>query len=239
MLAEIAGLGERGFPRDAGRPSLPTADLPGEATESQVNLGDRRTRRSQPSQPSRTLVLRFHTTPTRVVGSGRVEGLEVRRGGATEVIEAGLVVRSVGFRATPVPGLPFDEATGTVPHERGRVEPGTYVVGWIKRGPRGFIGTNKSDATETVGSILDDLDAGLPAPRAVPGPLPGAIGLDGWRAIDAEERRRGEVQGRTRGTIVDLDELRRIAAEAEHPTHAPERRGRVRPERFARLLLGR
>ena len=178
------------------------------------------------TEGARTLVLRFHTTPEQVVGTERVEGLEVRRDGVTELLEAGLVVRSVGFRGSPVPGLPYDEATGTVPHERGRVEPGTYVVGWIKRGPRGFIGTNKSCAAETVSSLLDDLDEGLPSPVAHPGPLPGAIGLTGWRAIDAEERRRGEAQGRVRATIVDLDELRRIAEEAEHPAPAAATRPR-------------
>jgi ferredoxin--NADP+ reductase len=183
-------------------------------------------RTSTSDEGVRTLVLRFHTTPTRVLGTDRVTGLEVVRDGVTEVLDAGLVIRSGGFKGAPVPGLPFDEATGTVPHEGGRVEPGTYVVGWIKRGPRGFIGTNKSCAAETVASILDDLDAGLPSPDAVPGPLPGAIGLAGWRAIDDDERRRGEAQGRTRATIVDLDELRRIAEEGEHPTPAatPARR---------------
>ncbi len=181
--------------------------------------------------PTRTLALRFRTTPTRVVGAGRVEGLEVSRDGVTEVLATGLVVRSVGFRGAAVPGLPFDEATGTVPHERGRVEPGTYVAGWIKRGPRGFIGTNKSCAAETVSSLLDDLDAGLPGPAVVPGPLPGTIGLAGWRAIDAEERRRGEAQGRARATIVDLDELHRIAEEAEHPAPAAGRPRKLAPLR--------
>ena len=228
-LIGLRGLVARGALRvvvDTGGRQLDLAD-PKSATLAEIaRLGD------QPGS-RRTLVLRFHTTPTRVVGADRVTGLEVQRDGASEVLDAGLVVRSVGFRGAPVPGLPFDETTGTVPHERGRVEPGTYVVGWIKRGPRGFIGTNKSCAAETVASILDDLDTGLPAPVAVPGPLPGAIGLAGWRAIDSEERRRGEAQGRTRATIVDLDELRRIADEAEHAQAAPADR---RPRTWVPLL---
>ena len=57
------------------------------------------------------------------------------------------------------------------PHaRRGEPLPGEYVVGWIKRGPTGIIGTNKRDAQETVDVLLEDLDAGrLPAP-ARPGP---------------------------------------------------------------------
>jgi ferredoxin--NADP+ reductase len=219
MLAEIAGVG---FPGYAGDTPPPMVISPWEEAGSLHTQGNR---------PARTLVLRFHTTPTRVVGTDHVEGLEVTRDGRTEVVPAGLVVRSVGVRGAPVPGLPYDDATGTVPHEQGRVEPGTYVVGWIKRGPRGFIGTNKSCAAETVSSLLDDLDAGLPAPVAVPGPLPGAIGLAGWRAIDEEERRRGAAQGRTRATVVDLDELRRIAEEAEHPVPAPARARKLAPLR--------
>ena len=126
-------------------------------------------------------MLRFTTSPVEVLGTDRVTGLRVVRNrlvadaagvlraeptGETEVIDAGLVVRSVGFRGVPVAGLPFDDERGTVPNERGRVEPGVYVVGWIKRGPVGFIGTNKTCAQETVSTLLDDLDAGLPAPPA-------------------------------------------------------------------------
>jgi ferredoxin--NADP+ reductase len=67
-----------------------------------------------------------------------------------ETLATGLVFRSVGYRGVALPGVPFDEATGTIPNERGRVSPGVYVAGWIKRGPSGVIGTNKKDATETV-----------------------------------------------------------------------------------------
>ena len=71
---------------------------------------------------ARRLVLRFHTSPVRLVGEERVTGIEVVRDGVAEVIDAGLVLRAIGYRGQPVPDLPYDEATGTVPHERGRVE---------------------------------------------------------------------------------------------------------------------
>ncbi len=161
------------------------------------------------------LVLRFHTTATRILGEERVTGVEVRRDGADAVIEAGLVVRSIGFRGVPVLGLPFDAASGTVPHDRGRVAPRSYVVGWIKRGPRGFIGTNRSDARETVASLLADAEAGLlPSPRlpATEHENNGVLGLREWRTVDAEERRRGRAEGRPRVKVTDADELRRIAA---------------------------
>lgn len=140
-------------------------------------------RADAPHDGRRRIVLRFATAPVEVLGDDRVEGLRVERTrlvagpdgapraeptGVTEVIDTGLVIRSIGFRGLPVPDLPFDERTGTVPHRAGRVEPGVYVVGWIKRGPVGFLGTNKSCAQETVASLLDDLDAGTAGGRRTP-----------------------------------------------------------------------
>lgn len=185
----------------------------------------------------RRIVLTFATSPTEVLGEdGRVTGVRVATNrlvptaGGTDVraettdevrtIAAGLVIRSVGHRGLPVADLPFDEATATVPNDRGRVRPGIYVVGWIKRGPNGFIGTNKTCAQETVESILDDLDAGLPTPTSSAKDVatlvrtrhPDSIDLSGWQRLDAAERERGIRTGRTRAKIVDPAEQHTIAA---------------------------
>lgn len=173
----------------------------------------------RPRRPGvRRIVLRFHATTARILGEdGVVSGVELTDG---SVLGAGLVVRAIGFRSLPVAGLPFDETTATVPHEQGRVRPGTYVAGWVKRGPRGFIGTNRSCARETVESLLDDLDAGrCPRPsgtattvaQVVADRRPDALGLTGWRAVDAEERRRGALRERPRVKIVDRVEQLRVA----------------------------
>ncbi|MBA5849331.1 4Fe-4S binding protein [Gordonia amicalis] len=128
----------------------------------------------------RRIRLAFFGSPLEVRGQdGRANGVVVSRNrvlvddaGATVIeptgenvtLEAGLVLTSVGYRGVPVPGLPFDEAKGVIPHRAGRVfdgdeqVPGTYVTGWIKRGPSGFIGTNKTDSAETVSSLLADLE---------------------------------------------------------------------------------
>ncbi len=118
-----------------------------------------------PAHDRRRIVLRFHSAPVAVLGDTQVRGVRVADG--TE-IAAGQVVRAAGHRGRPVPGLPFDEDTGTVPHSGGRVtgRPGTYVVGWAKRGPTGGIGANKTCARETVGALIADAVAGrLPRPR--------------------------------------------------------------------------
>ena len=92
-------------------------------------------------------------------------GLRAQPTDERETIPAGLAFRAIGYRGIPLPGVPFDERSAVIPNEAGRVLdphtgvalPGEYVVGWIKRGPSGVIGTNKRDAQETVDAILADL----------------------------------------------------------------------------------
>jgi ferredoxin--NADP+ reductase len=183
---------------------------------------------SRPVTPGhRRVVLHFSTTPTALVGETHVEGVEVGDGPAGEVIETSLVLRSVGYRGTPIDGLPFDPDRCIVPNDGGRVTesgtamPGVYVTGWIKRGPRGVIGTNRTCAAETVSALLrdyadgrvggtesaiTDLDA-LLASRDVT-----VVDWAGWQAIDADERKRGSEAARPRVKIVDRAELLTAAA---------------------------
>jgi ferredoxin--NADP+ reductase len=146
-----------------------------------------------------------------------------------ETIPCGIVFRSVGYLAVALPGLPFDEQRATLPHEGGRLRdaegkpvPGVYCAGWIKRGPTGVIGTNKKDATETIELLLDDARAGLltrrdPAATAASvEELLASRGVEyvsyaGWEAIDAEERARGEPQGRPRIKFSTWAELQAAA----------------------------
>jgi ferredoxin--NADP+ reductase len=146
------------------------------------------------------------------------------RGGVTgtgryEDIEAQLVLRSVGYRGVPLDGLPFDAATGTVPHLAGRVlrggavAPGEYVAGWIKRGPTGVIGSNRPCAKETVTSLLED--AAMLVRGDVPGDPVGAlrvsgvepVGWAGWRAIERAEAELGTSLGRGVVKLPDWESL--------------------------------
>nr|WP_239091541.1 FAD-dependent oxidoreductase [Streptomyces sp. SID14478] len=200
-------------------------DLAPDATEKTRLLSELAAR--TPVEGRRRIVLRFLTGPVRITGEDRVRALEVTRTilhtdddgtvravptGDTQSLETGLVLRSVGYRARPVPGLPFDEDSATVPHTAGRVEPGVYVAGWIKRGPTGFIGTNKTCAHETVESLLEDFAAGR-LTRPLPGTAtaPPALDLEAWHAIDRAERAAGQAQGRPRVKLTDTDALRRAA----------------------------
>ncbi|MES9508939.1 FAD-dependent oxidoreductase [Streptomyces sp. NPDC000609] len=173
---------------------------------------------SRPPAPGRRIVFRFHSAPVRVLGDDTVRAVRVTGNQGELDLPAGTLLRAVGYRGLPVPGLPFDEATGTVPHRGGRVTglPGTYVVGWIKRGPSGGIGANRACAAETVGTLLDDAVAGAltapaPAPRAfhrlVRSRSRHVVDARGLAAIDRAELARGRDGGRPRvkfGTVPEL-----------------------------------
>nr|WP_281366507.1 FAD-dependent oxidoreductase [Nocardioides thalensis] len=159
----------------------------------------------------RRIVLRFGTTPVEVLGDARVDGIRVERAGECEDMVAGAVVAAIGYRARPVAGLPFDEVAGRVPSDGGRVEPGVYVAGWVKRGPRGFIGTNRSCAEETAARVFEDIDAGRLAPPVAPRPT-APVDLAGWRAIDAREREAGAPYRRPRVKLTDRTALLSAAA---------------------------
>ena len=193
--------------------------------------------RRVPAGRARRLHLRFLLRPLAVLGTDRVTGLTVERGrldgtgnavstGQRLTIDAQMLLRSVGYRGLPVPGLPFDERTGVVPNTGGRVlregvpAPGEYVAGWIKRGPTGVIGTNKGDAKETVAALIEDAPAlsraALRDPEAVPALLAergvDVVVWDGWQAIDAAEQELGRIAGRDRVKIADRAELLRVAS---------------------------
>ncbi len=190
-----------------------------------------------PEGKPRRVVFRFRVSPVAILGEGRVEALEVERNrlepgpdgrvravgtGERETIPCGLVFRSVGYHGVPLPGVPFDERSGTMPNAGGRVldgngdaVPGLYCAGWIKRGPSGVIGTNKKDATETVDNLLADARAGLLPQRDEDADLDlllaergvEVVTYAGWGAIDALERARGEAEGRPRVKLCTWEEL--------------------------------
>ena len=186
----------------------------------------------------RRIVLRFLRSPTAIRGGDRVEAVDIHRNeivrdeagllraraadDAVETLECGLVLRSVGYRAVPLPDVPFDERAYVLPNDRGRVRtpageplPGVYAVGWIKRGPTGILGTNKRDAEETVTCLAEDLRT-LPAPanpdRAALDALlaerrPDVVTTDGWHAIDTHEVEQGRSAERPRVKLTARDEL--------------------------------
>ncbi len=180
---------------------------------------------------------RFFLDPREAQGNGRLERVVFERmrlegeafaqrtapTGETVAIEAGLMFRSVGYRGTPLKGLPFDEAQGVVPNRGGRViddggrpRARLYATGWIKRGPSGVIGSNRACALETVQALVADLDMTIeakPGRAGLDGSIlgRGAITMDGWRRIDAAERRLGAPLGKPREKLTTRDAMRAAA----------------------------
>lgn len=196
----------------------------------------------QPTGKSKRLILRFLVSPVELYGDeqGRVTGMKLVRNKlyATEagslrpqatdefeMLDVGLVFRSIGYRGIPLPGVPFHDSWGVIPNAGGRVldpstkEPllGQYTAGWIKRGPTGVIGTNKPDAAETVENMLADARAGRvfepehPEAEAamsfVHGRQSCVISYSDWQALDAIEVNKGKAQGRPRIKFTRVDEM--------------------------------
>jgi ferredoxin--NADP+ reductase len=229
-------------------PVVHAADLVLDALSAQEIANDREAQRNleilqkyaaQPAQGKRRQVhFRFLVSPVEIMDDGRsnVGAVRLERNalratadgylnahgtGETLIIPAGLVLRSVGYKGTPLADVPFDERTGTIHNRDGRVveratgQPvsGEYVVGWAKRGPTGVIGTNKPDAADTVARLLEDV------PHLTPAPQPDAIeallqarripyiSLEGWRMLDQIETMRGRDAGRPRVKFIGREEM--------------------------------
>jgi ferredoxin--NADP+ reductase len=205
-----------------------------------------------PAGKRRRIVLRFLLSPSEILGeedgvrsvvlgrnalkpseSGSLRAVPT---GETEEIEAGLVLRAIGYRGVALPGVPFDERSATIPNQEGRVQGpdgvrrGEYAVGWIKRGPSGVIGTNKKDAQETVDALLEDLAAGKLLSPADPDPErieellrlrhPALVTYEGWSEIDRHEQSLGEPHGRPRVKLTRIEHLLQVAA-GETPDTKP------------------
>lgn len=200
-------------------------------------------------QGNRRIVFQFLATPIALRGRGLVESLDyvvnrvMRRGNTTSYepgstvhsLDAGLVLSACGYRGAPLKGLPFEPVAGVVPNDRGRVidsgagVPGTYVTGWIKRGCRGIIGSNRLCARETVSSLMADQKAGLLEPAALSGEQVRALLVErnkrivlfgNWRSIDRAERQAGQASGRPRIKLARMETLLEAAFAPQAPAVA-------------------
>jgi ferredoxin--NADP+ reductase len=209
-----------------------------------------------PAGHRKRIVLRFLLSPAALIAgdNGHLAAVELMRNelqpdeqgklrahatAERETIPAGVVFRAIGYRGIPLPGVPFDDRGGVIPNLRGRVtDPATgeavrgeYVVGWIKRGPTGVIGTNKKDAQETVSAILADLNSAADGQEGIRQPhscdpesveelllarQPELVRYEGWSEIDRHERALGAAAGRPRVKLTRIEEMLRVAA-AERP----------------------
>jgi ferredoxin--NADP+ reductase len=240
-LADLEGVDVIVDPADLEGITDDDAAAVGKTTKQNIKvLRDYAARAPRPGH--RRIVFRFFTSPIEISGDDRVERIVLGRNelvadesgrvaakdtGERDELPVQLVVRSVGYRGVPTPGLPFDEKSATIPNAGGRVEGSSneYVVGWIKRGPTGVIGTNKKDSQDTIDTLMDDLAgakqqselAAFPDDHAeylaawLASRQPKLVTSAHWQVIDQHERAAGEPHGRPRVKLPSLAELLRIS----------------------------
>lgn len=187
------------------------------------------------SNADRQLHIQFKKGPKEILGDGHVEKIVLETNeltgepfkikangtGKTEELPCGLVFRSVGYRGVAMDGVPFDDWNGVFANEDGRIVedgkpvPGLYVVGWIKRGPSGVVGTNKPCSQTTVAHVLEDLERLTPC--ATPDSAAVAalliergiqlVSFEDWKKVDAIEVERGEAVGKPREKMTSVSEM--------------------------------
>lgn len=214
-------------------PRVDPADLPGEDEDAFLEPGQRKSvahLRSfaaipEPFRADKPLEIEFDffASPRAILGDGAVSGIEVERTvldaggrasgtGETYAIACDLVITCIGYKTSPVPGVPFEESAGRFANDEGRILPGLYCVGWARRGPSGTIGTNRPDGIGVVEKIAEDIGVGAgKAGRAGFDALAAARGLDvftfrDWKKIEAAEEHRARV-GAPREKFVDVEAM--------------------------------
>ena len=191
----------------------------------------------------RKIVFHFNASPVEFTGDAHVTGMRLVRNrlepdghgdvravptDIEETLPVGLVFRSVGYCGLPLAGVPFDAKRGVIPNVNGRVveSPGSatvldglYVTGWIKRGPQGVIGTNKSDSSETITHLIADAASGRIGGGARPTPVIDELLVErgvrvtdwsDWQQLDRTEQERGAPAGRPREKITLVSEMLEI-----------------------------
>ena len=228
-LKEVQELGRL----DRAAPMVRRRDFPPPEEDAKLDIGHRRVvevlRRFADAGPDRSkpvvLSFDFLRRPTRILGTDRVQGIEVMQTrlepdgnivdtGVVERIACGLVVSAIGYRSSPIPGVPFDDQAGRFVNEDFRVADGLWAVGWARRGPTGTIGANRADGFV----LMDQL-----TPKAPDESKGGRAALDSllqsrgvtparfrdWQKIDATEMARAR-DGAPREKIVSMEEMRSL-----------------------------
>jgi ferredoxin/flavodoxin---NADP+ reductase len=225
---------------DQATPRVDPADLPEEADDAFLEPGLRKSvthlrsfaaiPESERADKPIEIDFDMFASPVRLTGSGKVAGVEVERTvveagkaigtGETYTIPADMVVSCIGYRSSPIPGVPFDERAGRFANDQGRILPGLYAVGWARRGPTGTIGTNRPDGYGVVERIEEDLASGAISGAAREGRagfdrLAAERGIDvvtfrDWKKIEEAEAKAAR-EGAPREKFVDIESMIRAS----------------------------
>jgi ferredoxin--NADP+ reductase len=211
----------------------------GERSREGKNLGHLRSFANDPAEVNGTRIhFSFLRSPVEILGdmTGHVSGLKLRKNRLEkgegdyiqavptdefETLDVGTVFSAIGFRGSPIEGLPFDDKRGLIPNREGRIYdpqtdsqvPGAYVVGWARSGPKGLIGIHKAASAEVVKAMLEDFQPAAPLAErdAIVEVLAQrnlqVISFDDWKILDAHEIERGKERGAPRDKVTQIDEM--------------------------------
>lgn len=229
---ELGELGEL----ERAAPHVSPADLPAPEEDAILEPGLRKsvthirafaaTPEDIRAEKPKAIEFAFMSSPKALIGSDKVEAIEIEKTrlvhgraegtGETETIPADLVVSCIGYRTSPIPGVPFDERAGRFANDEGRILPGLYCVGWARRGPSGTIGTNRPDGYAIVELIGEDIESGTLGPARKQGragfdALAAERGLDvvtfrDWKKIEEAEEKAAR-EGAPREKFVDIEAM--------------------------------
>lgn len=192
----------------------------------------------------KALTIRFLLSPTEIISdeNGKVKAIKLVKNSLSrsddgslrpkatenhEILDIDMVFRSIGYHGIPLPEIPFKESWGIIPNKDGRITDiseentltGLYCTGWIKRGPTGVIGTNKTDSAETVALMLDDISNNNifqpenPTSEKIAVLIkernPEYIDYEDWLQIDKEEIAKGEKEGRPRVKFTNIEDIKK------------------------------
>jgi ferredoxin--NADP+ reductase len=166
---------------------------------------------------ARKLEIKFLSNPIEIKGNGKVEEIvfqknKVENGKVVATnesfsIKTGIVVTAIGYDSVKFSGVTIE--SGRISNIAGRVEHNVYAVGWAKRGPTGVIGTNKSDSTDVVNLIIENLKEPKTS-EGITGLLRSGhevIDQTAWEKINSSEVISGEIAGKPRVKEVDWKKL--------------------------------
>ncbi|MBA4287346.1 MAG: ferredoxin-NADP reductase [Xanthomonadaceae bacterium] len=219
---------------------------------------------ARPARPgARRIVFRFRESPVAVLGDEQqVRGIRLAthspggaaKAGTTIDLDAGLVLRAIGYAGVALPGLPFNETERRIPNQDGRiinddgVLPGHYVAGWARRGPSGIIGSNRRCARDAVRMLIEDAERGLIGQKSVANRDEVArllaarqsrlVSYRGWRAIDHAERRAGAAAGRPRVKQVSFSTLLDTAEAGTRSGPVPIEAARRSAHKLDAIIVG-
>ena len=165
----------------------------------------------------RKLKIKFLSTPIEIKGNNSIEEVvfainKVENGRViptkeTYTLKTGLVITAIGYDAVEYSGVTIDN--GRINNIAGHVQYNVYTTGWAKRGPTGVIGTNKSDSSDVVELIIENLKEPKVSEDITSLIKSGheVIDLHAWEKINASEVISGEIVGKPRVKEVDWKRL--------------------------------